>query len=92
MGARTWHSGRRGAVLSPRTQQRRGVATVSGMEEQWREWSHRADSDGDDRSRWPDVTARPCVSTEKTFEGAAGPPSRVRHVSRTGVGHIVSRS
>jgi hypothetical protein len=73
-------------------QQRRGVAKVSRVEEQWRGWSHRADSDGDDRSRRPDVTAWPYVSTEKTFEGATGPPSRVRRVSRTGVGGTVSRS
>jgi hypothetical protein len=46
---------------------------VSGVVQQWRGWLHRVDSDGDDRSRRPDVTAWPCVSTEKTFEGAAGP-------------------
>jgi hypothetical protein len=49
------------------------VITVPGVVRQWRGWPHRADSDGDDRSRRPDVTAWPCVSTEKTFKGAAGP-------------------
>jgi hypothetical protein len=33
------------------------VAVVRGVALQGREWPHRADSDGDDRSRWPDVTA-----------------------------------
>jgi hypothetical protein len=49
------------------------VVTVLGVVLQWRGWSHRANSDGDDRSRRPDVTAWPCVITEKAFEGAAGP-------------------
>jgi hypothetical protein len=40
---------------------------------QWYGWLHRVDSDGDDRSRRPDVTAWPCVITKKVFEGAAGP-------------------
>jgi hypothetical protein len=81
------------AMSCPRTpQQRRDVVTVPGVVQQWQGWSHRVDSDGDDRSCQPDVTAWPCVSTEKTFEGAAGPPSRVRRVSRTGVGGTVSRS
>jgi hypothetical protein len=53
---------------------------------------HRVDSDGDDRSRRPDVTVWPYIITEKTFEGAAGPPSRARRVSRTGVGDTMSRS
>jgi hypothetical protein len=65
---------------------------VRGVALQGRGWPQRVDSDGDDRSHWPDVTAWPCVSTEKTFEGAAGPPSRARRVSRTGVGGTVSRS
>jgi hypothetical protein len=73
-------------------QQHRDVVTVPGMAWQWREWPHRVDSDGDDRSRRPDVAAWPCVITEKTFEGAAGPPSRARRVSRTGVGGTASRS
>jgi hypothetical protein len=61
------------ATSCPRaSQQCRDVATVSGVEEQWRGWSHRVDSDGDNRSRRPDVTAWPCVSIEKTFEGVAG--------------------
>jgi hypothetical protein len=73
-------------------QQHRDVVTVPGVVQQWRGWPHRAESDGDDRSRRSDVTARPCVITEKTFEGAAGPPSRARRVSRTGVGGTTSRS
>jgi hypothetical protein len=81
------------ATSCPRaSQQRRDVAIVSGVEEQWRGWSHRVDGDEDDGSRRPDVMAWPCVITEKTFEGAAGPSSRARRVSRTGVGGTVSRS
>jgi hypothetical protein len=68
-----------------------GVVTVPGVALQWRGWPHRVDSDGKDRSRWPDVTAWPCIVTEKAFEGVAGPPSRARRVSRTGVGGTVSR-
>jgi hypothetical protein len=66
------------------------VVTVPGVALQWRGWPHRVDSDGKDRSRRPDVTTWPCVVTEKAFEGVAGPPSRVRRVSRTGVGGTVS--
>jgi hypothetical protein len=81
------------ATSCPRApQQRRDVVTVPGVVRQWRGWSHRVDSDGDDRSRRPDVTAWPCVSTKETFEGAASPPSRARCVSRTGVGGTASRS
>jgi hypothetical protein len=62
------------ATSRPRApQQRRDVVTMPGVVQQWRGWSHRVDSDGDDQSRRPDVTAWPCVSTEKTFEGAACP-------------------
>jgi hypothetical protein len=91
-GACTWHSGRYGDVLSRTSQQRRDVVTVPSVVQQWRGWSHRVDSDGDDRSRRPDVTAWPCISKGKTFEGVAGPPPRARRVSRTGVGGTVSRS
>jgi hypothetical protein len=73
-------------------QQRLDVVTVPGVVKQWRGWSHKVDSDGDDRSRRPDVTAWPCVSKEKTFEGAVSPTSRARRVSRTGVGGTASRS
>jgi hypothetical protein len=77
------------ATSYPRApQQRRDVAAVSGVVQQWRGWSHRVDSDRDDRSRRPDVTAWPCVSTEKAFEGAAG-PLRGRDVLPNGT---VSRS
>jgi hypothetical protein len=62
------------ATSCPRAlQQHRDVVTGPGMERQWRGWPHRVDSDRDDRSRRPDVTAWPCIITEKTFEGAAGP-------------------
>jgi hypothetical protein len=62
------------ATSCPRApQQRRDVVTLPGVVQQWRGWSHRVDSDGDDRSRRSDVTAWPCVSTKKTFKGAAGP-------------------
>jgi hypothetical protein len=67
------------------------VITVPGVVLQWQGWPHRIDSDGDDRSRRPDITVWPCVITEKVFEGAAGPPLRARRVSRTGVGSAVSR-
>jgi hypothetical protein len=81
------------ATSCPRAlQQHRDVVTVSGVARQWRGWPHRVDSDGKDRSLRPDVTAWPCIVTEKAFEGAADPPSRARHVSRTGVGGTVSRS
>jgi hypothetical protein len=46
---------------------------VLGVARQWRGWPHRVDSDGKDRSRRPDVTAWPCIVTEKAFEGVAGP-------------------
>jgi hypothetical protein len=58
-GGRTKHSGGRGDVLSP------CALTTSGMSLQcpewrysalqWRGWPYRADSDGEDRSRRPDV-------------------------------------
>jgi hypothetical protein len=68
-----------------------GVITVPSVALQWHRWPHRVDRDGDDRSRRPNITAWPCVITEKVFEGAAGHPSRARRVSRTGVGGAVSR-
>jgi hypothetical protein len=67
------------------------VVTVPGVALQWRGWTHRVDSDGKDRSRRPDITARPYGVKEKVFEGAVGPPSRARRVSRTVVGGTVSR-
>jgi hypothetical protein len=80
------------ATSCPRApQQRRDVVIVPGVVRQWRGWPHRVDSDGDDRSRRPDVTVWPYGITEKTFEGAA-PPSRARRVSRIGVGGTASRS
>jgi hypothetical protein len=68
------------------------VVTVPGVVRQWRGWPHRVDRDGKDRSRRPNVTTWSCIVTEKAFEGAAGPPSRVRRISRTGVAGTVSRS
>jgi hypothetical protein len=42
----------------PRALQKRwDVTTVPGVALQWRGWPHRADSNGEDRSRRPDVTA-----------------------------------
>jgi hypothetical protein len=81
------------ATSCPRAlQQHRDVVTVRAVVRQWRGWPHRVDNDGDDRSRRPDVTAWPCVITEKAFEGATSTPSRARRVSRTGVGGTASRS
>jgi hypothetical protein len=80
------------ATSYPRAlQQHRDVVIVLGVARRWRGCPHRADNDGEDRSRRPDVTARPCIVTEKAFEGAAGPISRARCVSRMGVGGAVSR-
>jgi hypothetical protein len=63
------------AMSCPRAhQQHRDVVTVLGVARQWRRWPHRIDSDEEDLSRRPDVTAWPCIVTEKAFEGAAGPP------------------
>jgi hypothetical protein len=50
MEVRMRYSGRHGDVLSP------CVPTASGLSSQWG-WPHRADSDGENRSRRPDVTA-----------------------------------
>jgi hypothetical protein len=62
------------AMSCPRTsQQHWDVTTASGVVRQWRGWPHRADSDGDDRSRRPDVTVWSCISTYKIFEGVAAP-------------------
>jgi hypothetical protein len=78
------------AMYCPRAlRQYRDVVTVLGVARQWRGWPHRIDSDGEDGSRRPDVTAWPCVVTEKAFEGVTGPPSRARRVSRTGLGGTV---
>jgi hypothetical protein len=49
------------------------VVIVPGVALQWRGWPHRADSDGEDRSHRPDVTASSCVVIEKAFEGSVGP-------------------
>jgi hypothetical protein len=81
------------ATSCPRAlQQHRDIVTVLSVVQQWWGWPHRFDSDGDDRSRRPDVTTWPCIVTTKAFEGAAGPPSRARCVSRMGVGGTVSQS
>jgi hypothetical protein len=73
---RTGYSSWRGGVSSPH------ASTASGMVTQWpgwrrgrRGWSHRADGDGGDRSRRPDVTAlslhRCGVVVRLPFEGSA---------------------
>jgi hypothetical protein len=60
------------ATSCPRAlQQHRDFVTVPDVVRQWRGWPHRVDSNGVDRSRRPDVTAWPCVITEKAFEGSA---------------------
>jgi hypothetical protein len=46
---------------------------MPGVALQWRGWPHRVDSDGKDHPCRPDVTASPCVVTEKAFEGVAAP-------------------
>jgi hypothetical protein len=43
------------------------VVAVPGAALQWRGWPHKADSNGEDRSRRPDVTVRSCVVIEKAF-------------------------
>jgi hypothetical protein len=54
--------------------QRRGWDAVTGMVLGRREWSHRADGDGGDRSRRPDVVAlslrRRDVVVRLPFEGS----------------------
>jgi hypothetical protein len=46
------------ATSCPRAlQQHRDVITVLSVARQWRGWPHRADNDGGDRSRRPDVMA-----------------------------------
>jgi hypothetical protein len=42
-------------------------------------------------SRRPNASTYPCKVTGKQIKGAAGPPSRARRVSRTGVGGAASR-
>jgi hypothetical protein len=48
------------------------VVAVSGVAPQWGGWPHRADSDGEDRSRRPDVTMYACVVIEKAFASIRG--------------------
>jgi hypothetical protein len=48
------------ATSCPRApQQHRDVVIVLVVAQQWRGWPHRVGSDGEDRSRRPDVTAWP---------------------------------
>jgi hypothetical protein len=49
------------------------VVTVPGAALQWRGWPHRADSDGEDCSRRPDVTVVLC-SHGKSIRGFRRPP------------------
>jgi hypothetical protein len=80
----------RGGIPSPH------ASTTSRMVMQWPEWrrerrgwSHRADGDGGDRSRWPDVTAwRSCSSS---LRGLRHPFSRVRPTGHIGAGGTVPR-
>jgi hypothetical protein len=48
------------------------VVTVPSVMLQWQGWPHRADSDGEDCSHWPDVTVRSCVVIEKAFAPIRG--------------------
>jgi hypothetical protein len=48
------------------------VVAVLGVVLQWRGWPQRADSDGEDCSRRPDVTVRSCVVIEKAFAPIRG--------------------
>jgi hypothetical protein len=48
------------------------VVVVLDVVLQWRGWPHRADSDGEDGSRWPDVTVQSCVVIEKAFAPIRG--------------------
>jgi ectoine hydroxylase-related dioxygenase (phytanoyl-CoA dioxygenase family) len=62
------------ATSCPHTsQQRRVVATAPGVVQQWRGWPHRADSDGNARSRRPDVTVSPDKHVED-IRGSGRPP------------------
>jgi hypothetical protein len=72
-----------------------GGAAVPGAALQWRGWPHRADSDGEDRSRRPYVMVESCVNIGKVFvpfRGFRRPLSRARRASRTKVGGTVPRS
>jgi hypothetical protein len=48
------------------------VVAVPSVALQWRGWPHRADSDGEGRSRRPDVTVQSCVVIEKAFAPIRG--------------------
>jgi hypothetical protein len=90
------HSSRSGDVLSPRvlTASGRG-AVVRGMAAQRRGWPHRTGGDGGGTLHWPDVTALSCAGVGEvsvSFSRVLRPPSRVRHVGRTGAGGTMSRS
>jgi hypothetical protein len=69
------------------------VAAMHGVALQGRGWPHRTDSDGDGAPAALMSRSDPAeLCTRGGFEGATGPPSRARRVSRTGVGGTVSRS
>jgi hypothetical protein len=53
--AAQWWAWRRPVLV--RSNSVESVIAVPGVALQWRGWPHRADSDGEDRSRRPDVTA-----------------------------------
>jgi hypothetical protein len=83
-----WRRSIRGTVAGvaasrPRVLNSAGVVVaVLGVALQGRGW----------RPRRPDVMVWPCRVMREGFEGAAGPPSWARRVSRTGVGGTASRS
>jgi hypothetical protein len=68
------------------------VAAVHGMMLQGRGWAHRTDSDRDGTSTGLTSRSDPAESREEGSRVRLAPPSRVRCVSRIGVGGTVSRS
>jgi hypothetical protein len=87
---RTGYSGRRGGVPSRAPYSTGVVAIVPGMALRAR-GGRTGPTVAGMVSRQPTVMIWPCKFTRKHFEGAAGPPSRARRVSRTGVGGAGSR-
>jgi hypothetical protein len=88
---RTGHSGRRGGAPFSHASQRRSCYH-SARRGVVRAWGGRLQLTVPGMApRRPSVLTWPCKVTGKHFEGVAGPPSRARHVSRTGVGGAASR-
>jgi hypothetical protein len=65
-----WRAWRRPAPV--RSNSVGDIVAVPGVALQWWGWPHRADSDGEDRSRWPDVTVQSYVVIEKAFAPIRG--------------------